>query len=244
MGRGDDADVDAHGPLAADADDLAVLHDAQQAHLRGGRELADLVQEQRPAVGLLEPALAPRVTAPVNAPCSWPNSSESISSGEIAPQFTRRNGPARNGECSWMARAMISLPVPVSPKSSTGALLRDTSRARAITAASPVSPPISRSSPARRSPSIRCSDGRRGGTAAGRIFCDIVWKLIRVLYTDRTIVYLTGKMHDAVASRSDFAPDFTRTGPCTIRPHVLVHLSLSVLRDRCRCACIEPTTGR
>ena len=34
-----------------------------------------------------------RVTAPVNAPCSWPNSSESISSGAIAPQFTRRNGP-------------------------------------------------------------------------------------------------------------------------------------------------------
>ena len=47
-----------------------------------------------------------------------------------------------------MARATISLPVPVSPKSSTGAPLRDTIRARAITAARPVSPPISRSSPA------------------------------------------------------------------------------------------------
>ena len=63
MGGGDDADVDAHGPLAADAHDLAVLHDAQQAHLRGERELADLVEEQRPAVGLLEPALAPRLRA-------------------------------------------------------------------------------------------------------------------------------------------------------------------------------------
>ena len=86
----------------------------------------------------------------MNAPCSWPNSSESISSDGIAPQLTRRNGPLRNVECSWMARAMISLPVPVSPNSSTGALLRDTIRARAITAASPVSPPISRSSPAAR----------------------------------------------------------------------------------------------
>ena len=46
-----------------------------------------------------------------------------------------------------MARAMISLPVPVSPNSSTGAALRATMCARAITAASPVSPPISRSSP-------------------------------------------------------------------------------------------------
>ena len=95
-----------------------------------------------------------RLTAPVNAPCSWPNSSESISSGEIAPQFTRRNGPLRNAEWSWMARAMISLPVPVSPNSSTGAPLRDTIRARAITAARPVSPPIIRSSPARALPSM------------------------------------------------------------------------------------------
>ena len=145
----DDADVDVDRALAADADDLAVLHDAQQPHLRRERELADLVEEQRAAVGLLEPALAPASTAPVNAPCSWPKSSESISSGGIAPQFTRRNGPSRNGECSWMARAMISLPVPVSPNSSTGAPLRETMRARAMTAARPVSPPISRSSPAR-----------------------------------------------------------------------------------------------
>ena len=55
---------------------------------------------------------------------------------------------------------MISLPVPVSPNSSTGAPLRDTIRARVITAANPVSPPISRSSPARESPSI--SDSPRG----------------------------------------------------------------------------------
>ena len=56
----DDADVDAHRPLAADAHDLAVLDDAQQPHLRGQRQLADLVEEQRAAVGLFEPALAAR----------------------------------------------------------------------------------------------------------------------------------------------------------------------------------------
>ena len=116
---GDDADVDAHRPLAADPDDLAVLDDAQQPDLRGKRELADLVEEQRAAVGLLEPPLR-RVAAPVKAPCSWPNSSESISSGAMAPQLTRRNGPLRKVERSWIARAMISLPVPVSPKSEDG----------------------------------------------------------------------------------------------------------------------------
>src|SRR5213079_1069266 len=57
---GDDPDADAHGPLPSDADHLSFLYNAEQAHLRRERELADLVQEQRPAVGLLEPALASR----------------------------------------------------------------------------------------------------------------------------------------------------------------------------------------
>ena len=60
MRGGDDADVDAHGPLAADAHDFAVLHDAEQAHLRGEGELGDFVEEEGPAVSLLEPPLAPR----------------------------------------------------------------------------------------------------------------------------------------------------------------------------------------
>ena len=167
---GDDADVDAHGPLAADADHLAVLHDAQQPDLRGEARARRLRRgtacRRRPA--RTSPCGAS--SAPVNAPCSWPKSSESISSGAIAPQFTRRNGPLRKVECSWMARATISLPVPVSPKSSTGALLRDTMRARAITAARPVSPPISRSSPTRGSPSMRWSGGRRAEGPEVRMF--------------------------------------------------------------------------
>ena len=57
---GDDPDVDPHRPLAADAHDLTVLHDPQQADLRGERELADLVEEERAAVGLLEPPLPAR----------------------------------------------------------------------------------------------------------------------------------------------------------------------------------------
>ena len=34
-------------------------------------------------------------TAPVNAPCTWPNSSDSISSSGIAAQLTSTNGPLR-----------------------------------------------------------------------------------------------------------------------------------------------------
>ncbi len=63
MRGGDDADLDADCPLTSDADDFTVLHDAEQTNLRGERELADFVEEQRAAVGLLEPALAPRLRA-------------------------------------------------------------------------------------------------------------------------------------------------------------------------------------
>src|SRR6185295_19640284 len=43
----------------AEAAELALLQDAQQLHLGGRRHLADLVEEQRPAIGELEAALAP-----------------------------------------------------------------------------------------------------------------------------------------------------------------------------------------
>ena len=53
--------------------------------------------------------------APVNAPRSWPNSSLSISSGGIAAQLTFTNAPALTEELRWIARAISSLPVPLSP---------------------------------------------------------------------------------------------------------------------------------
>ena len=93
MRGGDDADVDAHGPLTADADQFAILDDAEQPDLRRRRRARRPRRERgcrrRPA----RTSLCAASMAPVNAPCSWPNSSESISSGAIAPQFTRRNGP-------------------------------------------------------------------------------------------------------------------------------------------------------
>ena len=58
VGRRDDPDVDLLRLRAADAADLALLERAQQLRLEIERQLAELVEEQRAAVGLLEQALA------------------------------------------------------------------------------------------------------------------------------------------------------------------------------------------
>ena len=60
-------------------------------------------------------------TAPVKAPRTWPNSSDSRSPSGSAPQLTGTNARAERGPWRWMARATSSLPVPVSPVTSTGA---------------------------------------------------------------------------------------------------------------------------
>jgi len=60
-----------------------------------------------------------RWTAPVNAPFSWPNSSEAISDAGIAAQLTRMKARLARFDRLWMARATSSLPVPVSPRMST-----------------------------------------------------------------------------------------------------------------------------
>ena len=56
----DHAHRDAQRLRAADAFEHAVLQHAQEPHLRRERQLADLVEEQRAAVGALEPAAALR----------------------------------------------------------------------------------------------------------------------------------------------------------------------------------------
>ena len=57
----------------------------------------------------------------MKAPFSWPNSSLSSSVSGIAEQFTATNGPLARCDRSWIVRATSSLPVPVSPRISTGA---------------------------------------------------------------------------------------------------------------------------
>ena len=54
MRRRDDAHVDRAQRVAADAPHLAALEHAQQLGLQRGRRVADLVEQQRAAVRLLE----------------------------------------------------------------------------------------------------------------------------------------------------------------------------------------------
>src|SRR5207247_7786669 len=58
--RRDHPDVDAEAPVAADAAHLAPLDRAEQLRLERELEVADLVDEEGAAVGLLEHALARR----------------------------------------------------------------------------------------------------------------------------------------------------------------------------------------
>ena len=114
----DDAHVGLDRGAAADGGVLALLQHAQKSRLRLERHVADLVEEQRAAVGLLEAAVRPR-SAPVKAPFSWPNSSLSSSSRGIAAQLIATNGPSRRLPWSCSSRATSSLPVPLSPLIST-----------------------------------------------------------------------------------------------------------------------------
>ena len=63
VGGGDQTDVHPDGLVAADPLELPGLEHAQELGLRGRAELADLVEEQGAAVGLLELALAPGLRA-------------------------------------------------------------------------------------------------------------------------------------------------------------------------------------
>ena len=74
-------------------------------------------------------------SAPVKAPRRWPNSWLSSRSRGTAVQLKGTNGLAARSEKSWMARAMISLPVPLSPVMRTLTLARAIRRAKFITSA-------------------------------------------------------------------------------------------------------------
>ena len=58
VGGGDQAHVDGLGQTRAEAHHLALLQHAQQLDLYGHRQIADLVEKQRAAVGRFEPASA------------------------------------------------------------------------------------------------------------------------------------------------------------------------------------------
>ncbi len=59
------------------------------------------------------------LTAPVKAPRSWPKSSDSRRVSGSAPQLIETNFFSLRMEVKWIARAISSLPVPLSPVIST-----------------------------------------------------------------------------------------------------------------------------
>ena len=68
MGRGEDSDVDRQLGDRADRADAPLFEDAQQARLEGGRHLADLVEQERAAVGGTKEAGAGLLGTGIGAP--------------------------------------------------------------------------------------------------------------------------------------------------------------------------------
>ncbi|MNE12339.1 hypothetical protein D3C80_1051330 [compost metagenome] len=150
-----------------------------------------------------------RLLAPVKAPASWPNSSLSTTDSASAPALIATNGPSRRADRSCRARATTSLPLPVSPRISTSALVRASAatcwRRRAMPGDRPIRRPSRASRPdrvwrswrfsstrrrmarARRTPSSRVSLGKgfsRKSQAPARIACTASgtspWPVIRI----------------------------------------------------------------
>ena len=128
MRRGDDADVHDPQGVVADAAELVALEHAQQLHLGRGGHVADLVEEERAAVGALDQALAVGRGAGEGPAHVAEQLALDQRLGQRA-QLTATKGPAARRDCRWMERAISSLPVPLSPSSSTllsvGATLAD-----------------------------------------------------------------------------------------------------------------------
>jgi hypothetical protein len=83
-------------------------------------------------VGRLEPADALAGLAPVKAPLTWPNSSDSNRLSAVAPRSTETIGLSPRRDRRWISRATISLPVPFSPRIRT---LASVGAARSISGA-------------------------------------------------------------------------------------------------------------
>ena len=138
IGGGDDPDVDCDRRAAADARRIALLEDAEQLGLGLRGQLADLVEEERAPLGQLEAADPAGDGAGERALLVAEELALDEPRGESgAVDLDQRLGRRRLFE--WIARAISSLPVPVSPVMSTVAsvaatrlTLSSTATARAI----------------------------------------------------------------------------------------------------------------
>ena len=111
-GRRDDADVDSDLVGAALALEGLLDQHAQDLLLGLARHVANLVDEQRAAVGLFQRAGLARMLA---LDCSTPNSSISIRSGVMAAALITTKGPSARFEAACSVRATSSLPEPAGP---------------------------------------------------------------------------------------------------------------------------------
>ena len=127
---GDDAHVDAARGDAAHRRELLLLHEAEQLALQVEGQLADLVEEDRGAVGLCEPAGLAGVGAR-ERPLLVPEQLALDQGRRMAPQSTTTSGLSRRPLSSCTVWASISLPVPLSPVMRTVASVCATLRALA-----------------------------------------------------------------------------------------------------------------
>ncbi len=107
--------------------------------------------------------------APVNAPRAWPNSSVSKRSSLSAAQLIAQNRRWRRNDPAWIALAISSFPVPLSPSTSTGngaAAARATwRRSAAMASLVPVSSPAAAESRTVE-PALAATAASAGATAA------------------------------------------------------------------------------
>jgi hypothetical protein len=92
VGRGDDADVDRQLASSRPGGSCGPPARAAAWSACASGSSADLVEEQRAALGVVEAVRGAASPAPVKAPLTWPNSSDSISSALMAPQLTGTKG--------------------------------------------------------------------------------------------------------------------------------------------------------
>ena len=119
VGGGDDAHVDLDRLRLAEAVHFVRLEEAEQLGLQVEADLGDLVEEQRAAGGGADDAVERRFGAG-EGPLAVAEqlALEHLARDRGAVEGDERLGRARP-EARWMARASTSLPVPVSPVSST-----------------------------------------------------------------------------------------------------------------------------
>ena len=113
--RRHDAHVDLDAARPAEPLEPPLLQHAQQLDLRRRRDVTDLVEEQRAAVGHLEATGLRRHRAGERALLVAEELALEQRLGQRARADTETNGLVARSERLWIARAMSSLPVPDSP---------------------------------------------------------------------------------------------------------------------------------